>query len=120
MRASYNHPYIDQAIARVVGGDVARGADPHVRTCSDYADDIGHLQDGAIAPIGRNIASFYAGEELNAATSDVDAQRTVSTPPTSTTRPVATATCHPAVSIHSNTGANSGPHKPAGRPDCSG
>jgi hypothetical protein len=60
VRASSNHPFIDQAIAQVVGGTVITGPSPTVRSCSDYADDIGHLVDPAKVPIGQTIGSFYA------------------------------------------------------------
>lgn len=58
-RASFNHPYIDQAIDRLVGGDVLRGPDPTVRSCADYKDDIGHMNDAAAAAVGQSIAQFY-------------------------------------------------------------
>jgi hypothetical protein len=60
VRASSNHPYIKSAIAQVVGGTVLTGPSPTVRTCADYADDIGHLQEAAKIPIGQGIGSFYA------------------------------------------------------------
>jgi hypothetical protein len=59
VRASVNHPTIDQAIADVVGGDVVAGASPEVRTCDDYQDTPGHLTDDADGPIGRAIGEFY-------------------------------------------------------------
>lgn len=60
VRATYNQPYIHQAIARVVGRDVVRGADPHVQACSQYRDWIGHLTDAGYAYQGRAIGAFYA------------------------------------------------------------
>jgi hypothetical protein len=59
VRASYNHPVVDQAIASVAGDDVVVGADPTVRTCADYADDIGHLTPDAQVAIGTSILNFY-------------------------------------------------------------
>jgi hypothetical protein len=59
-RASYNHPYIDQAIARLVAGGVVAGASPEVRTCADYADWVGHLTDSAKGPIAVTIGQWYA------------------------------------------------------------
>ncbi|MGQ0669846.1 MAG: hypothetical protein ACT4PO_09280, partial [Actinomycetota bacterium] len=59
VRASFNHPFIDEAIARVVGGDVVAGASPEVRTCSDYRDSTGHLENDARGPIGLSIGNFY-------------------------------------------------------------
>ncbi len=61
VRASVNHPIIDQAIERtvlsVVG--VQMGASPEVRSCADYRDDLGHLTEAAVGPIGEEIARFY-------------------------------------------------------------
>lgn len=60
VRASVNHPTIDQAISDVVGGgDVVAGASPEVRTCEDYEDGVGHLTAEAAGPIGRTIAVVY-------------------------------------------------------------
>jgi hypothetical protein len=59
VKASSNHPYIDQAIALVVGGDVFAGDSPEVRTCADYVDNVGHFVDSAKGPIGANIGQFY-------------------------------------------------------------
>jgi hypothetical protein len=63
VRASVNHPFIDQAIDQVVAGgsggfDVRRGADPTVSSCADYSDYIGHLSD--TSTVGRYIGSWYA------------------------------------------------------------
>jgi hypothetical protein len=63
VRASWNHPYIDQAIGGLVGGVVVAGPSPEVRTCADYADDIGHLTDGTDGGRGAaatTIGAFYA------------------------------------------------------------
>jgi hypothetical protein len=60
VRASSNQPYIIQAISQVVGGTVLTGPQPTVRTCADYADSIGHLQQAAQVPIGQSIGSFYS------------------------------------------------------------
>jgi len=60
-RASFNHPYIDQAIDQLVGGDVVRGPDPTVSSCADYKDDIGHMTDAAATAVGQRIAAFYSG-----------------------------------------------------------
>ena len=63
VRAAYQHPYIDQAIAKVVAGDktgrLVTGASPEVRSCKDYSDAKGHLTSSASDPIGRSIAEFY-------------------------------------------------------------
>lgn len=60
VRASFNHPFIDQGIALVVGGDIVAGASPEVRSCNDYADAKGHLVVSARGPIGESIGQFYA------------------------------------------------------------
>jgi hypothetical protein len=61
VRASFNHPYVDQAIAIVVGDapDLVAGISPEVRTCADYMDDVGHLEPGARGPIGGTIGQYY-------------------------------------------------------------
>jgi hypothetical protein len=62
VRASVNHPIIDEAIGMVVAdaAGVASGASPEVRSCADYRDDLGHLTDAAVGPIGEEIAEFYS------------------------------------------------------------
>jgi hypothetical protein len=69
VRASFNHPYINQAIANVADADVVVGAAPRVRTCGDYADDIGHLAGDAPVAVGRSIAEFYASTPTTTTTS---------------------------------------------------
>jgi hypothetical protein len=61
VRASFNHPYVDAAIAEVVGDspDLRAGVSPEVRTCADYSDDVGHLVDGARGPVGDAIGAYY-------------------------------------------------------------
>ena len=63
VRASYNHPYIDAAIAEVVGDspDLVVGFSPEVRSCTDYSDDVGHLVSAARGPIGDTIGTDYGG-----------------------------------------------------------
>jgi hypothetical protein len=60
VHASVIHPTIDQAIARVVRGDVVAGMSPEVRTCADYMDDTGHLLPGARPAIGTLVGQYYA------------------------------------------------------------
>jgi hypothetical protein len=62
VRASYNHPYIDQAIALVVGDapDLVAGYSPEVQSCTDYADDVGHLTTTGRARAGLAIGGYYA------------------------------------------------------------
>jgi hypothetical protein len=61
VRASYNEPYIGQAIDRLQSEGVGVwGANPLVRTCADYADyDPGHLTDDAKAYIATIVGGFY-------------------------------------------------------------
>jgi hypothetical protein len=59
VRASANHPFIDQAIAQVVGGTVKAGPSPEVRSCADYEDNIGHLVSPGKEAIGRTIGAWY-------------------------------------------------------------
>jgi hypothetical protein len=62
VRATFNEPYIRQAIDLLVAEGVgAWGANPLVRTCADYADDIGHLTDDAKGPIATVVGAFYHG-----------------------------------------------------------
>jgi hypothetical protein len=62
VRASFNNPYIDQAIAQVVNDspDLVAGFSPEVRSCSDYADDLGHLTPAGRGPVGLAIGQYYA------------------------------------------------------------
>jgi hypothetical protein len=60
VRATRNHPTIDQAIAQLVGGDVIAGMSPEVRECTDYTDGVGHFIFEAEAAIGAIIGQFYA------------------------------------------------------------
>ncbi len=66
VRASFNHPFIWEAINRVAGGDVVPGFEATVRSCGDYADTTGHLQDSAKGPIGATIGQFYASGQVPA------------------------------------------------------
>jgi hypothetical protein len=61
VRASFNEPYIGQAIDRLqTEGVGVWGANPLVRTCADYADyDPGHLTDDAKAYISTIVGAFY-------------------------------------------------------------
>jgi hypothetical protein len=62
VRASENHPVIDEAITILTSAgsnDVVSGASPEVRQCQDYSDNLGHLVDSAEGPIGGAIAQFY-------------------------------------------------------------
>jgi uncharacterized delta-60 repeat protein len=62
VRASFNHPYIDAAIAEVVNDspDLVAGISPEVRSCADYSDNVGHLIPAARGPAGLEIGQYYA------------------------------------------------------------
>jgi hypothetical protein len=64
VRASFNHPYVDEAIAEVVNDapDLVAGFSPEVESCSDYADDLGHLTIDGRGPVGLAIGQYYALE----------------------------------------------------------
>ncbi len=63
VRATFNQPYIEQAIQKVAHDDpdVEAGLVPQVRTCDDYQDSIGHLQPEAKGPIAAEIGAYYRG-----------------------------------------------------------
>ena len=67
VRASWQHVYIDSAIAIVTANDtdVKAGCSPEVQTCSDYKDTKGHLDSLAAAIIGTNIAACYNQNSTN-------------------------------------------------------
>jgi acetyl esterase/lipase len=62
VRASWQHPYIDEAIAgsASVAADVVAGFSPEVRSCSDYRDATGHLTPAGAAAAGLAIGAYYA------------------------------------------------------------
>jgi len=60
VRATYNHPTLEAAIARVVRGDIVRGADPLVSMCSDFSDSIGHVTSAGARSLGASNGGFYA------------------------------------------------------------
>jgi len=73
VRASWQHPYIFEAITNVVSSytptgacadgrplRVVHGYDPHVRTCDDFADGLGHLTDEGSLAVGQAAGAFYA------------------------------------------------------------
>jgi hypothetical protein len=60
VRASSNHPVIDQAIAQVANGDdILIGASPEVDNCNQYKDSIGHLTNSGYSSVAQKIAQFY-------------------------------------------------------------
>jgi hypothetical protein len=60
VRASYNFPSIKVGLQQVLSSSVLLGADPQVRSCADYLDNIGHLATAAQQPIGAAIAGYYS------------------------------------------------------------
>ena len=62
IRATFNHPYIDQAIAAVVpdSPDLVAGISPVVGTCAQFTDDLGHLAAAGRAFVGQEIGQYYA------------------------------------------------------------
>ena len=61
VRASENHPVIDEAIRIVAGAnsDVVVGYSPEVPSCDGYRDQLGHLTDAARGSVGAAIAAAY-------------------------------------------------------------
>jgi hypothetical protein len=61
VRASYNHPHVDAAIAVVVGdaADLVAGISPEVPACAAYEDDVGHLTTAGRADMGDTIGAYY-------------------------------------------------------------
>ena len=68
VRASFNHPTIDEAIAIVAANpsignivNVEVGFSPEVRNCDDYRDTTGHLTSAGNVAAGRAMGEFYSG-----------------------------------------------------------
>lgn len=63
VRASVQHPYIDQAIAQVAAIEpgVNAGFSPELPDCSGYRDNIGHLEPGYHSVVGTEVGQYYAG-----------------------------------------------------------
>ena len=61
VRASFNHPHIDQAISLVVqdSADLVAGFSPEVQSCNDYADEVGHLIESGRGPVGQAVGNYY-------------------------------------------------------------
>jgi hypothetical protein len=62
VRASWQHKYIDSAIAIVAANDpdVIVGCSPEVLTCGDYKDVLGHLFSSAAQSLGSIIGNCYS------------------------------------------------------------
>jgi hypothetical protein len=81
VRAAFNHPLIDQAIATVVrdAPDLEAGPSPEVRTCGDYEDQVGHLRTAARSPIGATIGREYADAPVPSTSTTLAPPATTST-----------------------------------------
>jgi len=95
VRASKNHPIIDDAITQTIGGDVVRGDSPEVRTCADYGDRIGHLTFDAGDPIGKKIGAFYEPSVTATPTPSPTDGPTPTPTPTATATPTPTSATTP-------------------------
>jgi len=62
VRASWQHKYIDNAIATVVTAEtgVIGGFSPEVTTCADYVDSLGHLTLEGASAVAQSIGNYYA------------------------------------------------------------
>ena len=69
VRASVNHPIVDQAIDSIVAElgaqSVAKGFSPLVRGCSDYADYMGHLTNPGYTAAAATIGNYYGSLSLD-------------------------------------------------------
>ena len=63
VRASVNHPIINQAITQLVGGDIVGGATPTVDGCNDFRDQTGHLTASAAEQVGNELEIFYGKDD---------------------------------------------------------
>jgi hypothetical protein len=84
VRAAWNHPYLDRAIATVLGDafDLVAGPSPTVRTCSDYSDTTGHLDplpSAARGYVGGYVGAWFA-EPPGTTTSTLVPQPTTTQP----------------------------------------
>jgi len=61
VRAAFNHPHIEDAIATVVADspDLVAGISPRVPSCSGYEDELGHLAEAARGPVGQAVGQYY-------------------------------------------------------------
>ena len=63
VRAAYQHPYIDKAIAKIAATDpkkqIVAGISPETLSCSGFRDNVGHLSREGEAPVGKAIAAYF-------------------------------------------------------------
>ena len=68
VRASVNHPVIDQAIVTLIGDDVGAGVSPLVQACEHYSDVTGHLTETGAAFVAATLETFYSnGNDVQSA-----------------------------------------------------
>jgi hypothetical protein len=81
VRAAYNHPFIDLAIAEVVRLEpgVSAGPSPEVLACNRYRDRAGHLTPSGATEVGADIGAFYNGGGAGSTTTTVPGPTTTST-----------------------------------------
>lgn len=118
VRASFNAPYIAQAITLLINANILDGPHPEVATCDDYADDIGHLENSAFGYVATYISNWFLGgppPPTPTPTSSVPTNTpTPTSPPTNTptatptppTPPTATPTPSPAFVRRFDAGAS--------------
>jgi hypothetical protein len=94
IRDSWQHAYVDEAIARVAGGHVLIGASPEVETCADYRDAAAHLTESGAAALGARLGAFYAAFDGSTTTSTVAGGSTTTTTPAGTTTTTLPSGCH--------------------------
>jgi hypothetical protein len=94
IRDSWQHAHIDEAIARVAGGDVLVGASPEVETCADYRDAAAHLTESGAASLGARLGAFYAAFDGSTTTTTVGGGSTTTTLAGGTTTTTLPSGCH--------------------------
>jgi hypothetical protein len=84
VRASWNHPFLDQAILEVIhdSPDLAMGPSPEVFRCEDYSDTTGHLD--ALPSAARGYVGGFVGAWFSTGT-PFPTTSTISPPTTVTT-----------------------------------
>jgi hypothetical protein len=98
VRASQQHPYIDNAINQIVmeyqagtynpGPQLVIGYSPEVGICNHYFDGIGHLTTQGAEAVGVSIGQYYTGQVLTPTPTPTSQPPTpTSVPPTPTPTP---------------------------------
>jgi hypothetical protein len=94
IRDSWQHKHVDEAIARVAGGNILVGASPEVETCADYRDAAAHLTESGAASLGARLGAFYTAFDGTTTTSTIGGGSTTSTLPGGTTTTTLPSGCH--------------------------